>query len=72
MNKEHSIAYTFAKKLQKIAIKTNTCPECAEYVSPEKTNDETKLSGLCTDCQPLYFKNEPQQLEFDFGEEEKI
>ena len=61
MLKEQSIAYTFAKKLQKIAIKTNTCPECAEYVSPEKTNDETKISGLCTDCQHLYF-----------GEEEKI
>jgi len=56
--KAENRAFTFAKKLQLLATKTNHCSHCFEQIEKNKRNKETTISGLCTDCQPLYFGSE--------------
>jgi len=51
-------SFRFAKKLQKLSQVTNTCPECLQDVEENKRNKETMISGLCTDCQKLYFHDD--------------
>lgn len=55
-----------AKKLQNVSLATNTCPECCMEVEENKRNKETTISGLCTDCQKLYFHDEQIAHENNF------
>jgi len=54
----YELTFRFAKKLQKLSQVTNVCPECLINVEENKRNRETKISGLCTDCQKLYFHDD--------------
>ena len=48
-------AFAFAKRLQRLSLKTETCVECLKEVKDNKRNKETEISGLCIPCQDLYF-----------------
>jgi len=49
-----------SEALRALAVELETCPECFEATFRKPFKDsisrkEAKLSGLCMECQPLYF-----------------
>ena len=55
--KTKAIAYKLAEQLKALALATKYCPDCLINTNEnlDKQNNETLISGLCTDCQTIYF-----------------
>tara|TARA_R110000822_G_C14971923_1_gene457421 strand:- start:317 stop:535 length:219 start_codon:yes stop_codon:yes gene_type:complete len=64
-----TIAYKLAQQLKTLALETKHCPECLTNINNNlnKQNNETLISGLCTDCQKIYFREDDLAWHNNFG-----